>query len=115
MRTGAQILDARARNHGFGHWDMWMLDPQHYVLTNTLMNYELDLEEISCASDLFHWMAHMSGKSDVYGKDQVFELGCAFNDIYAYAGSEQIGWDSKKVVNAYCRTEGARKRCDWKS
>ena len=92
---------------------MWELDPQHYVLTNTLMNYDIDLEEISSAAELFGWMTHMSGKSDVYGKSQVFELGCALTDIYAYAGSEQTGWNSKEVVHAYCKAEGKRKRCDW--
>lgn len=113
MRTGQQILDGYNKTHGFGRWDMWVLDAPNFVLTNTLVDYEIDLERITSAADLFKWVTHMSGKSEVYGEDQVFELGCAFKAIYAYAGTKASGWDSKKIVHAYCLAEGKRKRCDW--
>ena len=46
------VLDRYERTHGFGHWDMCQEtrhQQAHYVLTNTLMNCDIDLEEmLSC-------------------------------------------------------------------
>ena len=113
MRTAEELRSTYKVTHHFGRWDMWFLDAPNFVLTNTLMDYDIDLEQITSAADLFKWMTHLSGKSEVYGAGQVFELGRAFKAIYAYAGTKASGWNSKKIVHAYCLAEGKKKRCDW--
>jgi len=112
--TSLQVLtDARRKTHSITKWDMWVLNPKNYTLTNTCMNYEIDLDNIQNAADMLAWTFQLSGKNPkVYGGDSyLFELTCAFKAIFAYSARDS--WNSRKVVDAYMAAEGKRRRCSW--
>ena len=113
MTSMQALMEQRRKTHNITRWDMWVLNPKNYTLTNTCMDYEIDLDRIQNATDMLAWTFHLSGKNpQIYGGNSyLFELTCAFKSIFAY--SKQDSWNSRKVVDLYMAAEGKRRQCHW--
>ena len=106
-------MEQHRKNHGLTQWDMWVLEPENYTITNMASGYEIDLDRIQNAADLLAWTFHMSGKDpDIYGGTHyLWELTCAFKAIYSYARRDS--WHSREVVDLYIANAGKRRKCTW--
>lgn len=59
---------------------------EFYELYHEAADYAIDFSEVNDMSELLDWVIHMSCKSsDVYGKDFIYFLNLAFQNIFDYS------------------------------